>query len=81
MIRTGGQRAYPWNEELARPITLALLAGDKELAQLTVAPPAGAFSELTFNVPPNALADREVTLHTDASAPYRVFHWFVLQPD
>ena len=36
---------------------MKLLTGKKELGALTVAPPAGAFTELTFNLPPYALRD------------------------
>jgi hypothetical protein len=82
VIRTGGKRAYdPWNETIDHPITMRLLAGDKELGKLTIAAPAGTFSELTFDLPKHAVADGEVELSTDASGPYRVFHWFVLQPE
>ncbi len=81
VIRTGGQRGYGFNEDITRPITLALFEGDKELAHLTVAPPSGAFSELTFNLPMHALHGARPVLHTEATGPYRVFHWFVLQPE
>lgn len=81
VLRTGGKRSYPWHEAIHKPVTIKLLAGTKQLGQLTVAPPAGMFSELTFNVPAHALRTREVELRTEATGAYRVFHWFVLQPD
>lgn len=81
VIRTGGQPSYPWHEAITAPITLRLFAGAKELAHITVAPPQGEFSELTFNLPQNVVGDREVELRTEATGIYRVFHWFVLQPD
>ena len=81
MIRTGGQKSYPWHEAIDRPIDLQLFAGDKLLGKLAVAPPAGVFSELTFNVPARTFAEREIELHTEANGTYRVFHWFVLQPE
>ena len=51
------------------------------LGTLTVTPPTGAFTELTFNLQPHALREAEVEVHTEATGPYRVFHWFVLQPE
>jgi hypothetical protein len=81
VIRTGGQSSYPWHEAITSPIELALFVGTKKLGKLTVAPPAGSFMELTFNLPPHALGNgRRVELRTEASGVYRVFHWFVLQP-
>jgi len=81
VIRTGGQRSYPFHETLDRPITLRLFAGDKELAKLTIAAPDGHFSEVTFDLPKHAVADDAVEFTVVASGPYRVFHWFVLQPE
>ncbi len=81
VIRTGGRASYPFHDPITRPITLALFAGTKELGHLTVAPPAGQFSELAFNLPPRALRHRQIEVHTEASGAYRVFHWFVLQPE
>jgi hypothetical protein len=81
VIRTGGQRAYGFHETITQPVTLALVAGTKPLGHLTVSPPTGAFSELTFNLPPHALPEGVTELRTEASGPYRVFHWFVLQPE
>ncbi|HEY5950870.1 MAG TPA: hypothetical protein VIV40_35500, partial [Kofleriaceae bacterium] len=81
VLRTGGQKSYGWHEAIDKPVTIALLVGKKQLGQLTIAPPAGQFSELTFNVPPHAFASGEAELHTEANGMYRVFHWFVLQPD
>ena len=80
VLRTGGKRGYPWHEAIAQPVTITLWSGTKQLGKLVVAPPAGPFSELTFNVPPHALRTPEVELRTEASGIYRVFHWFVLQP-
>lgn len=81
VLRTGGQRSYPWHEAIHKPVTIKLFAGTKQLGQLTVAPPAGLFSELTFNMPAHAVRTREVELRTEANGVYRVFHWFVLQPE
>jgi hypothetical protein len=81
VIRTGGRRSYPWHEAVDKPVTLRLFAGTKLLGQLTLAPPTGRFSELTFNLPAHALPRDIDELRTEANGIYRVFHWFVLQPD
>jgi hypothetical protein len=81
VIRTGGQPAYGFHETITKPTPIKLFVGNKELAHLTIAPPDGTFSELTFNLPPHALPTAEVELHTEAQGAYRVFHWFVLQPE
>jgi hypothetical protein len=81
VIRTGGKAQYGFHEPITKPITLELFADKKKLGHLTVAPPAGQFSELSFNLPQRAFHTRAVELRTEASAPYRVFHWFVLQPE
>jgi hypothetical protein len=80
-IRTGGAIAAPDQDVIRKPVTLKLLAGTRVLGTLTVTPPTGAFTELTFNLQPHALRDPEVEVTTSASGPYRVFHWFVLQPE
>jgi len=38
---------------------------------------SGGFAEVAFALPAGA----RTALHTEASAPYRAFHWFVLQPE
>jgi hypothetical protein len=80
-IRTGGAPSAPYQDVLKKPVTLKLLAGTRVLGTLTVTAPTGAFTELTFNLQPHALREPEIELHTEATGPYRVFHWFVLQPD
>jgi hypothetical protein len=81
VFRTGGQKSYGWHETIDKPIELALFIGGKQRGKLTVAPPAGTFSELTFTLPPHAATSHSVELRTQASGIYRVFHWFVLQPE
>lgn len=80
-FRTGGKRDAPYQEAITKPVTLKLFAGKRQLGALTVTPPSGAFTELTFNLQPHALREAEVEVRTEASGPYRVFHWFVLQPE
>ena len=81
VLRTGGQPSYGWHEAIKKPVEMTLYAGTKKLGSLTIAPPAGAFSELTFNIAPHALPTGEVEIHSEATGMYRVFHWFVLQPE
>lgn len=80
VLRTGGARSYPANERIDHPVPLRVLdAADREVARATLPAPAasGAFAEVTFALP----AGTSPVLHTEASAPYRAFHWFVLQPE
>ena len=81
VIRTGGQTTYNFHESITKPIALKLFAEGKELGHITLAPPSGQFSEIVFNIPVRALHSKQVEVRTEASAPYRVFHWFVLQTD
>ncbi len=78
ILRTGGQKSYPWHETIDRPVTLKLLDDrDRVLGEKTIAVPDGNFAELAFELP----AGTSTQLHTEASAPYRAFHWFALQPE
>ncbi|HEX5059872.1 MAG TPA: hypothetical protein VFV99_10960 [Kofleriaceae bacterium] len=81
VLRTGGQKSYGWHEAIDKPVTITLFVGKKQLGQLVIAPPAGQFSELTFNLPAHALPTANTELHVEANGIYRVFHWFVLQPE
>jgi len=81
VLRTGGQKSYGWHEAIEKPVTITLFVGKKQLGQLVIAPPAGQFSELTFDLPVHALPAADAELHTEANGIYRVFHWFVLQPE
>lgn len=80
VLRTGGQTSYGWHEAITKPVPMSLYVGTKKLASLTIAPPDGNFSELTFNIAPHALPTGDVEIHSEAAGLYRVFHWFVLQP-
>jgi hypothetical protein len=82
VIRTGGQRAYPpYHEAIVKPVELELYVGDRLLGTLIVPPPTGAFTELQYALGPNALHGSLAELRVVANGPYRVFHWFVLQPE
>jgi len=48
------------------------------LAHATLPAPTGNFVEVAFDVRATRASLQVVT---QAFAPYRVFHWFVLQPD
>jgi len=80
VLRTGGARSYPEQEPIDRSVVLRLLdTGDRELARAALPPPPldAGFVEVSLALPAGAPRD----LHTEASGPYRAFHWFVLQPE
>jgi hypothetical protein len=77
VMRTGGQRSYPWHDDLTAPVHLTVTT-DAGTAEATIAPPAGPLVELALDLPMPAA--REVTVRVAATGPYRVFHWFALQP-
>jgi hypothetical protein len=81
VLRTGGQVSYPHHEAITAPVTIKLFAGSKELGHLVVSAPGGVFSELAFNLAPRLFHERQIEVRTEATGPYRVFHWFVLQPE
>ncbi len=82
ILRTGGARAYPpYNEEIAKPVSIKLFYRQRELGQLTIGTPTGAFSELTFNLPNHTFDADEVEVRTEATGIYRSFHWFIEQPE
>ena len=74
MIRTGGTVDIPFQERMLHS-TLEIFADGRRAGQLELAPPSGGFVELAIDLPPGT---RHVRTH--GSAPYRVFHWFALQP-
>lgn len=78
ILRTGAQRSHPWHDTIDHPVELRLLDDDdRVLGTKTIAIPDGAFDEIEFALP----AGTPTHLHTQAPAPYRSFHWFVLQPE
>lgn len=78
VMRTGGKRSYPSNDDLAARVTV-VVTDETGTARATLAPPTGALVEVVFALP--APRAETLTIHVAASGPYRVFHWFVLQPD
>ncbi|MGE5184847.1 MAG: hypothetical protein ACM31C_22400 [Acidobacteriota bacterium] len=81
LLRSGGAREYGWNEPLTKPVELHLWSGTRDLGKLVLAPPSGTFQEIAFNLPPHTFHARDVELRVEATGMYRVFHWFVLQPE
>jgi hypothetical protein len=78
VLRSGGDAAYPFNERITAPVAITLLdQNGTELGRATLPAPTGSFVEVTFELP---RAPHVLELHTRAAGPYRVFHWFILQP-
>ncbi|HEY0193299.1 MAG TPA: hypothetical protein VGC42_19410, partial [Kofleriaceae bacterium] len=78
ILRTGGARSYPMHEAITAPVALEILDdADRVLARNVLPAPAGPFQEVAFELPANTPRQ----LHTRAAAPYRAFHWFILQPE
>lgn len=78
VMRTGGKPSYPYNERISKPVEIVLYDDrGTELGSATLPPPSGTFAEVSIEF----RTDRS-PLHIVAKAqsPYRVFHWFVLQP-
>lgn len=76
VVRVGGQREYPWQEAITTPVPIEIVDGETVLARAELPAPSGKLTEITIDLP---LGRRAV--HVRARAPYRVFHWFVLQPE
>src|SRR5690606_25447449 len=78
VMRTGGQPSHPHHETIAKPTEIRLYGKDgAELARAVLPAPDGTFVEVAFDVRADASS---FELRTKADGPYRVFHWFVLQP-
>jgi hypothetical protein len=74
VLRTGGQRTYPFHDALDAPVSLRVLDGTRELATVTVPAPRGPLQEIAIDVPAG-VHDIQIS----ATGAYRAFHWFVLQ--
>ncbi|MBA3463420.1 MAG: hypothetical protein H0T46_25925 [Deltaproteobacteria bacterium] len=78
IIRTGGQPNVPYQESITQPSRLDILDDDgKVVASQPLPAPNGMFVEVVFDLPTGTPG----ALHTRAPGPYRVFHWFALQPE
>jgi hypothetical protein len=73
LLRTGGAPEYAYNEEIDRDVD-ATINGQC----ITIPAPVGTFIELPLELPAQHAASLDVVVQ--ANAPYRAFHWFVLQP-
>jgi hypothetical protein len=81
LLRTGGARSVAYHEAISQSVGVEIVdAAGRALARADVPPPPadGSFVEVAFDLPAGAPI---TTVRTRADAPYRVFHWFVLQPD
>ena len=77
VIRSGGRRDYPWQEAITKSVAIEIVDDTGAvLAQGVLPAPDGTLAEITFDLP---AARREIRVR--ATAPYRVFHWFALQPE
>lgn len=77
VIRTGGKREYPWHDAIARAVAIEIVDDDgRVLARGELPVPRGPLAEVTLELPAGRRAIR-----VRAASPYRVFHWFVLQPN
>lgn len=78
VLRTGGAASVPYQEAMRASVELQLVDDTGHvLGRQTLPEPPGSFVEVAFDLP----AGSATTLHTEASGPYRVFHWFTLQPE
>jgi len=78
VLRSGGKPGYPWQDTLTKPAKLEIRAAGT-LVTATVPAPSGSLAEIAIELP--ASSARELDLSVRSDVPYRVFHWFVLQPD
>jgi hypothetical protein len=78
VMRTGAKQSYNFHEAITKPVELALQSGGAQLAKATLPAPTGAFTEVSFDFKTDK---RELEIVTRASGVYRVFHWFILQPN
>jgi hypothetical protein len=78
VMRTGGRREYPWHEAITAPVVIEVLddASGTVVARASLPVPTGKMEEVTIDLPAARTAIR-----IRARTPYRVFHWFALQPE
>lgn len=78
VMRTGGPASQAYHETISAPVAVTITGDDGRAYPPQVLPaPRGAFEEVVFDLP----AGVTPTVHAHAASPYRVFHWFVLQPE
>jgi hypothetical protein len=74
VVRSGGKPVVPFNETLKQGATLRVNAVEVKLPA-----PAESFVEIPIELA--APRERELEVTVEADRPYRVFHWFALQPE
>jgi hypothetical protein len=75
VLRTGGA-AIAGQAPITKPVTLAVSIDGTKAGEIVVPVPSGRMVEVALALP--AGSGRRITV--TAGSPYRVFHWFVLQP-
>jgi hypothetical protein len=74
VMRSGGNPTYGYNEAITAAVHVTANG-----VEATIEPPHGVLGEYVFELAPTRADHLDV--HVTASAPYRVFHWFALQPN
>ena len=74
VIRTGGAPGVPFQEAIGK-VSLDVFADERRIGAIELPPPNGPFNELSIDLPAGTHRVR-----TQSATPYRVFHWFALQP-
>jgi hypothetical protein len=83
VVRAGGPASIPPSE--IAPVSTRLLVSRADglpLGELVLPPPSPIFCDVSLELPAWALAEHmlAVTLRSASEAPYRVFHYYLLQP-
>jgi hypothetical protein len=84
VVRAGGPASIPPSEIAPVEARLRVSRADGlPLGELVLPPPSPSFSDVELELPSYALAERTlaVIVSSEAATPYRVFHYYVLQPD
>ncbi len=79
IARGGGDRAYPYNDPIATAAHLSITADDRAPVSIVLPRPTHRLVEIEVDLPHGT--DDTVTIDVATDHPYRIFHWFVLQPD
>lgn len=81
IVRGGGSAGYPYHDTITGPVALVATDADTGavLARATLPPPRGPFAEVALELP--AGPTTAIAIASERAAPYRVFHYFALQPE
>jgi hypothetical protein len=82
VVRSGGDQRNPWSKVGVEPVEVTVRRADTgaPVGALVFPAPASDFVDLTLEIPADPGRPRRLPLAVTASAPYRTFHWFALQP-